>query len=256
MEQVQIKVFISTILFVMVLSISKCSVLLFLHQLADNALQRAGVMVIGTVVLIWTLAVMAGIVFECEMPRPWEIWTGKCIPMVSSGYKLPSRDSNNHQVAFLGHGNGRRHCHRHHSHHSLSAYDMDHATRLPSERSSNHHPIFTIPVSSIESSQHVTTANTIQSHSSIMHTPCLPPTRRHAWRLNVRVHSLLHNNAMPLHDRRHTLLFLGPETPHEPPHHSPPSQVPSYLQTLVWYHRRHYNRRHALRVIRFFRARL
>jgi hypothetical protein len=82
LDQIQMKVFISTILFVLALSISKCSVLLFHHQLADNTLQRVGVMIIGIVVLIWTLAVMAGIVFECEMPRPWEIWTGKCIPMV------------------------------------------------------------------------------------------------------------------------------------------------------------------------------
>ncbi|KAF2820262.1 hypothetical protein CC86DRAFT_118934 [Ophiobolus disseminans] len=82
MDQIQMKVFISTILFVLALSISKCSILVFLHQLADNTLQRVGVTIIGIVVLIWTLAVMAGIVFECEMPRPWEIWTGKCIPML------------------------------------------------------------------------------------------------------------------------------------------------------------------------------
>jgi hypothetical protein len=56
--------------------------LMFLHHVADSTLQRAGIMVVGVVVLIWTLAVMTGIVFECEMPRPWEIWTGKCIPMV------------------------------------------------------------------------------------------------------------------------------------------------------------------------------
>jgi hypothetical protein len=82
LDQVQVKVFISTILFVLALSISKCSILLFLHHLAGTTLQRLGVMTIGIVVLVWTLAVMAGIVFECEMPRPWEIWTGKCIPMV------------------------------------------------------------------------------------------------------------------------------------------------------------------------------
>jgi hypothetical protein len=81
-DQIQIKVFVSTILFVLALSISKCSILLFLHQVADSTLQRVGIMTIGVVVLMWTLAVMTGIVFECEMPWPWEIWTGKCIPMV------------------------------------------------------------------------------------------------------------------------------------------------------------------------------
>lgn len=82
MDQIQIKVFVSTILFVLALSVSKCSVILFLHQLADNTLQKVGVTIVGIVVLIWTLAVMTGIVFECDMPRPWEIWTGKCIPIV------------------------------------------------------------------------------------------------------------------------------------------------------------------------------
>jgi hypothetical protein len=82
LEQAQIKIFMSTILFVLAISISKCSMLLFLHQLADNMLQRVGVVVIGLVVLVWALAVMAGVVFECEMPRPWTIWTGKCIPIV------------------------------------------------------------------------------------------------------------------------------------------------------------------------------
>ncbi|OAK97561.1 hypothetical protein IQ06DRAFT_34522 [Phaeosphaeriaceae sp. SRC1lsM3a] len=82
LDQIQIKIFVSTILFVLALSISKCSILLFLHRTADNTLQKLGIMIIGVVVLIWTLAVMTGIIFECEIPRPWEIWTGKCIPMV------------------------------------------------------------------------------------------------------------------------------------------------------------------------------
>ncbi|KAH7080084.1 hypothetical protein BKA63DRAFT_234704 [Paraphoma chrysanthemicola] len=82
LDQVQVKVFISTILFVLALSLSKCSILLFLSHVAGTTLQRLGVMMIGIVVMVWTLAIMAGIVFECEMPRPWEIWTGKCIPML------------------------------------------------------------------------------------------------------------------------------------------------------------------------------
>ena len=84
LEDIQVKVFVSTILFVLALSISKCSVLMFLHRAANTTLQRVGIMIIGVIVLIWTLGVLTGIIFECEMPRPWEIWTGKCIPMVSS----------------------------------------------------------------------------------------------------------------------------------------------------------------------------
>ncbi|KAH7086400.1 hypothetical protein FB567DRAFT_69870 [Paraphoma chrysanthemicola] len=82
LDQVQVKVFISTILVVLALSISKCSILLFLSHVAGTTLQRLGVLIIGIMVMVWTLAVMAGIIFECAMPRPWEIWTGKCIPML------------------------------------------------------------------------------------------------------------------------------------------------------------------------------
>jgi hypothetical protein len=83
-ESVQINVFIATMLFVLALSISKCSILLFLHEVAGNSLQKLGVMITGIVILMWTLAAIAGIVFECAMPRPWDIWSGKCIPLVSS----------------------------------------------------------------------------------------------------------------------------------------------------------------------------
>lgn len=82
LEHIQIRVFISTILFVLALSVSKCSTIVFLHRVADHTSQRVGIMIIGVVVLIWTFGALTGIIFECEMPRPWEIWTGKCIPMV------------------------------------------------------------------------------------------------------------------------------------------------------------------------------
>lgn len=84
MEEIQVKVFISTVLFVLAVSVSKCSILLYIHQVADDTMHRVGAICIGVLVLLWTIAVMAGVVFQCEMPKPWEIWTGKCIPLVSN----------------------------------------------------------------------------------------------------------------------------------------------------------------------------
>ncbi|KAH7394457.1 hypothetical protein BKA66DRAFT_601057 [Pyrenochaeta sp. MPI-SDFR-AT-0127] len=81
MEQIQVKVFISTILFALAISISKCSILLYIHQVAGDSLHRIGAVVISILVLLWTIAILAGIVFQCEMPKPWGIWTGKCIPL-------------------------------------------------------------------------------------------------------------------------------------------------------------------------------
>jgi hypothetical protein len=68
---------------VLAVGISKCSVLLFLYHLVESTLQRVGVIVIAVLVLLWTITVMAVTVFQCEMPSPWDIWSGKCIPLVS-----------------------------------------------------------------------------------------------------------------------------------------------------------------------------
>jgi hypothetical protein len=82
-EQIQLKLFVTTILFVLTISIAKSSVLLFLYHLADSTLRRASVLAVSVLVLVWTIAVLAGVVFQCELPTPWMVWTGKCIPLVS-----------------------------------------------------------------------------------------------------------------------------------------------------------------------------
>lgn len=82
-EHIQIEVFTSTALFVVAISMSKCSILLLIHKIARTSLQRLCILLVDALILVWTVAVMACIVFQCEMPRPWEMWTGKCIPLVS-----------------------------------------------------------------------------------------------------------------------------------------------------------------------------
>lgn len=100
-EQIQIKVFIATILFVLATTISKLATLLFLHRLANTAVQRVGVAVLDSLVLLWTIAVISGTVFQCEQPQPWEIWTGKCIPLVCLCTSIVSLIvPNNRQVPF------------------------------------------------------------------------------------------------------------------------------------------------------------
>ena len=81
-EQIQIKLFVATILFVLAVSISKGSILFFLYDLAETIWSRVNVIAVSILVLVWTVAVMAGMSFQCEMPTPWRIWTGKCIPLV------------------------------------------------------------------------------------------------------------------------------------------------------------------------------
>ncbi|KAF2853600.1 hypothetical protein T440DRAFT_552814 [Plenodomus tracheiphilus IPT5] len=91
-EQIQIKLFVATILSVLAINIAKYSLLLFLYRLAYTTIHRAGVITIGCLVLLWTIAVISGTIFQCAMPRPWTIWTGKCIPLVTFWITATSAD--------------------------------------------------------------------------------------------------------------------------------------------------------------------
>ncbi|KAH9880736.1 hypothetical protein IAQ61_001030, partial [Plenodomus lingam] len=82
-DRIQVKIFVATILSVLALSIPKCSVLIFFYRVAHSTLQRIGVVTLGCLVLLWTIAVISGTVFQCAMPQPWTIWTGKCIPLAT-----------------------------------------------------------------------------------------------------------------------------------------------------------------------------
>ncbi|KAL1794888.1 hypothetical protein ACET3X_006704 [Alternaria dauci] len=82
LEHIQLKIFVTTIFFVLTISLAKSSVLLFLYHLADSTFRKASVLAISALVLLWTIATVAGMVFQCELPKPWMIWTGKCISLV------------------------------------------------------------------------------------------------------------------------------------------------------------------------------
>lgn len=81
-EQIQLRLYVSTLLFILVASISKISALVFLYRLAGNALRKASVIITSILAVTWTIVVLSGMVFQCELPTPWRIWTGKCIPLV------------------------------------------------------------------------------------------------------------------------------------------------------------------------------
>lgn len=109
LQPIQLKIYVSTILFVLAMSASKCSILLYVYRIADYTLHRTGVIVVAVLVLLWTIGTLVGIIFQCEMPKPWEIWTGKCIPLVSSADTSILLLSNQPLAAILGHHNSRGH---------------------------------------------------------------------------------------------------------------------------------------------------
>ncbi|KAF2662413.1 hypothetical protein K491DRAFT_709782 [Lophiostoma macrostomum CBS 122681] len=72
-------VYAATILYVLTVGLSKFSMCAFLTRLAATKLHKMAIAVLGIVVLCWTIAITIGVVFECALPRPWEVFTGKCI---------------------------------------------------------------------------------------------------------------------------------------------------------------------------------
>lgn len=85
---IQKEMYAATILYVLTVGTSKISITTFLARLACNSFHKAAVVFLGVVALCWTLAITGGVVFECQLPRPWEAFTGKCISMVRTTFLL------------------------------------------------------------------------------------------------------------------------------------------------------------------------
>ena len=67
----------ATIMYVLTVGVSKFAITTFLSRLACTTLHKA------INIVCWLCAITAGVVFECDLPRPWEVFGGKCIPFVS-----------------------------------------------------------------------------------------------------------------------------------------------------------------------------
>ncbi|KAF2677530.1 hypothetical protein K458DRAFT_349898, partial [Lentithecium fluviatile CBS 122367] len=80
-EDIQRVVYAATISYVLTVGVSKLSITTFLARLACTPIHRNAVRVLGALVVCWTTAITIGVVFECRLPRPWQIFTGKCISM-------------------------------------------------------------------------------------------------------------------------------------------------------------------------------
>jgi hypothetical protein len=81
-ERLQIPLYAANILYVLAVGVSKLSAIAFVSRLACTPGNRNAVVLLAGLVMCWTIAITAGIIFECELPRPWEVLTGDCIPMV------------------------------------------------------------------------------------------------------------------------------------------------------------------------------
>jgi hypothetical protein len=73
----------ATIMYVLTVGISKFAITTFLSRLAWTTLHKAINISLSVTIVCWTCAITGGVIFECELPRPWAAFGGKCIPLVS-----------------------------------------------------------------------------------------------------------------------------------------------------------------------------
>ncbi|KAL5398104.1 hypothetical protein PMIN06_010432 [Paraphaeosphaeria minitans] len=72
----------TTTLYIITVGLSKLSITTFLERLACISKHKTAVIVLYAVIISWTFAFTTGVLFQCELPRPWAVFNGKCIPML------------------------------------------------------------------------------------------------------------------------------------------------------------------------------
>ncbi|KAF2471004.1 uncharacterized protein BDR25DRAFT_368735 [Lindgomyces ingoldianus] len=81
-SHIQKDMYVATILYVLTVGVSKFSIAMFLSRLACARMHKVVVVTLSGIIICWTTAATFGVSFQCELPRPWEVFTGKCIPLL------------------------------------------------------------------------------------------------------------------------------------------------------------------------------
>ncbi|KAF1976959.1 hypothetical protein BU23DRAFT_364864, partial [Bimuria novae-zelandiae CBS 107.79] len=68
----------SDFLYISTLCFAKLSLLYFFYDVYHKQIQRRVVLSIGIFTLVWTLASLATVAFQCGLPKPWEVFTLHC----------------------------------------------------------------------------------------------------------------------------------------------------------------------------------
>ncbi|KAF2450520.1 hypothetical protein P171DRAFT_516380 [Karstenula rhodostoma CBS 690.94] len=82
LEKIQKELYTATVLYILTIGLSKLSITTFLERLACTSNHKISVIILYTVSISWTFAFTTGVLFQCELPRPWAVLNGKCIPML------------------------------------------------------------------------------------------------------------------------------------------------------------------------------
>ncbi|ORY16635.1 hypothetical protein BCR34DRAFT_97286 [Clohesyomyces aquaticus] len=79
---IQKDMYAATILYILTIGLSKFSITTFFSRLTCTTLHKVVVVILSAVIVCWTIATTLGVLFQCELPHPWEVFTGKCIPLL------------------------------------------------------------------------------------------------------------------------------------------------------------------------------
>jgi hypothetical protein len=78
----------SGFLYISAICFSKLSLLiLFYTVVAVHRMHRRLMVAFGTFVVVWSIASLLVIAFQCELPRPWDMITLRCLNMVSMAHR-------------------------------------------------------------------------------------------------------------------------------------------------------------------------
>jgi len=81
-------VYASTILYLLTLSLAKASTLITIARLIGHKNSLGKVRVTGAVVLLWSIASIFAVAFQCRLPRPWDYLGGRCFDPVSQVFAI------------------------------------------------------------------------------------------------------------------------------------------------------------------------
>lgn len=81
-HNVQLMSYVSTILFILGLNLSKMPLVLWLKRLELSGIYKICYIVIVCAVVACLLAMTTSIIFQCQIPKPWDIQSGQCTSSV------------------------------------------------------------------------------------------------------------------------------------------------------------------------------
>lgn len=82
-ERPKILSYASAILSISAVNLSKMPLMLWLARLKLNGGYKVCSVALAAVTIAWMLFCVFGVVFQCELPQPWVVETGRCTSLVS-----------------------------------------------------------------------------------------------------------------------------------------------------------------------------